>query len=92
MKKVGYLSKKKVSNKTYIYIRKSFRENKKIKHEYIYSFGSMPGALEKMYWLRDHPELFPNELADRGFDFSDLYDWILTMETGVTSTGRDFNI
>lgn len=88
--KPGYLTKKKSHGKLYIYVRKTYREGKNIKHEYIYSFGAMPDALEKMYWYRDNPEQFPLELIAKGYDLVDLYDWIMTMETNVTSKGREF--
>ena len=90
MKKSGYLSKKKSNGNTYIYLRRSYREDNKVKHEYIYSFGSMPNALEKMFWLRDNPEQFPKELKERGYNLMDLDNWIMTIETRVTSTGRVF--
>lgn len=90
MKVSGYLSKKKSNGNTYIYLRRSYRENNKVKHEYIFSFGTTSNALEKMYWYRDHPEQFPKQLKDRGYGLGDLYDWIMTMETKVTSTGKKF--
>lgn len=92
LKKQGYLSQKKSKGKTYIYLRRTHRIEKKITHEYLYSFGSMPRALERMYWLRDNPESFPKELREKGYDLMDLYEWIMTIETKITSTGRNFNI
>lgn len=90
MKKVGYLSQKKSNGKVYIYLRKSYREENKVKHEYIYSFGAMPNALEKMYTLRENPEDFPQDLRGRNYNLDDLDDWIMTIETRKTSRGRDF--
>lgn len=58
----------------------------------IYSFGNYEKALEKMYGWRNNPELFPQELKELGYDLSDLHDWILTLETKKTKTGRDFSI
>jgi hypothetical protein len=52
----------------------------------------MPQALEKMYWMRDNPEKFPEELTNWGFNLNDLDDWILTLETQITSTGREFKL
>lgn len=52
----------------------------------------MPKALERMYWLRDNPNNFPDVLKMQGFELEDLYEWILTLETGVTSTGRKFKL
>lgn len=92
MKKSGYLTKKHAKGKVYLYLRRSYREKLKIQHEYIHSFGAMPKALEKMYWLRDNPESFPICLIKKGFDLTDLDNWILTVETNVTSTGREFKI
>ncbi len=40
-----------------------------------------------MYSLRENPEDFPMVLSERKFN---LDEWILTMETNVTSTGKDF--
>ncbi|CCO11599.2 hypothetical protein BN424_2159 [Carnobacterium maltaromaticum LMA28] len=34
----------------------------------------------------------PNELAKMGFTFDDLDQWILTIETRVTPTGKKINI
>lgn len=92
MKKSGYLSKKKSNGKIYIYLRRSYRENEQIKHEYIHGFGAMPDALENLYLLRENPENFPSELSKQNFDLADLNEWILTLETQVTSTGREFNL
>lgn len=45
MGKVGYLTKKYAKGKLYIYVRQSYRVNKKVKHRYLFSFGPMPEAL-----------------------------------------------
>lgn len=92
MKKIGYLTKKKSNGAFYIYLRRSYRKQNKVNHEYIFSFGKMPNALEHMYWIRDNPEKFPTELIERHFNLDDLQEWILTIETGVTSTGRNFGV
>lgn len=92
MKKSGYLTRKKSNGKIYIYLRRSYRDEGKIKHEYIYSFGAMPNALEKMYYLRDNPDDFPEKLSERKFHYEDLRDWIATMEVGITSHGRSFEL
>lgn len=90
--KSGYLSKKKSNGKNYIYLRRSYREDEQVKHEYIFSFGSMPRALEKLYLMRENPEDIPLRLTERNFDVSDVNEWILTLETQVTSTGRSFEL
>lgn len=90
-KKAGYLSKKRSKGKIYLYLRKTYREEGIVKHVNLYGFGPLPKALDYMYWLRDNPEKFPDTLTFHGFQVSDLYEWILTLETKVTSTGREFN-
>lgn len=87
----GYLTKKRVSDRVYIYLRKSLRVNGKVNHEYIYSFGSLPGALKKMYEIMESPNNFPAKLSDAGYELGDLLEWIMTLETRVTSNGRCFD-
>ncbi|MBD7939660.1 hypothetical protein H9655_21690 [Cytobacillus sp. Sa5YUA1] len=84
--------KQKAKGKVYILLKKSNRQGKKVYSQSIYSFGSMPGALEKMYWLRDHPEEFPTKLKKQGFDLVDLYDWIWTIETRRKKNGKPFDV
>lgn len=91
-KPVGYLTRNKSRGHTYIYLQKSKREGKKIKRENIFSFGKMPEALETMYEFREKPEIFPEKLKELGFNLDDLDEWILTIETKRTSTGRAFEV
>lgn len=95
-KKIGFLTKNKARGHTYIYLRKSkqVRENGKeyIKKTNLFSFGKMPQALNLMYEWEQNPELFPQELKEQGYDLADLREWILTLETKVTSTGKKFEI
>lgn len=86
----GYLSRKKSKGKIYLYLRRSYREEGNVKHQYLHSFGPLPNALEVLYSLRENPENFPISLEEQGFTLIDLQEWILTVETRVTSTGRDF--
>ncbi|PJN91479.1 hypothetical protein [Bacillus sp. mrc49] len=88
----GYLSKKKANGSIYIYVRRSYRVGKRTSHKNIYGFGPLPAALEKMYQIRENPNTFPETLSLEGFNLSDLHEWILTIETNITSTGRDFSI
>lgn len=90
MCKVGYLTKKHVKGKIYIYVRQSYRESNSVKHRYLFSFGVMPEALNKMYRILEQEEPFPETLSESHFTLEDVYDWILTIETGVTSKGRSF--
>ncbi|NRG31727.1 hypothetical protein [Niallia circulans] len=92
MKRVGYLTKKTSKGKVYLYIRKSYREGKRVKHQYIYGFGPIETAKEKLYKIFEEEIEFPKELKINGFNLDDVYDWILTLETGVTKSGRLFDI
>lgn len=91
-RKVGYLTRKKAKDHTYIYLRKTFQEGGRVKNKNIYSFGRMPRALEEMYKLREEPENFPDELIKAGYNLDDLDEWIMTIETQITSSGRPFNL
>ncbi len=73
-------------------LKKTFRQGEKVSSQSLYSFGPMPGALEKLYWLREHPEEFPEELKEKGFVLADLYDWIWTIETRQKKNGRPFDV
>lgn len=91
-KKIGYLSKNKSKGITYIYLRKSEREKDLVKKKNLYSFGRMPQALEDMYTWREQPEKFPEKLKELGYNLEDLQEWILTLETKITSKGNPFNV
>ena len=42
-----------------------------------------------MYGMRDDFEdCFPLELKDKGYDWEDLNDWILSIETGYSKYGN----
>lgn len=88
----GYLTRRKARGHTYIYLKKSKREGKKIKELNLYSFGKMPEAIERMYEIREKPEIFPDELKNLGFNLDHLDEWILTIETKTTSSGRPFDV
>lgn len=90
MGKVGYITKKFVKGKYYIYVRQSYRDSKTVKHKYLFSFGAMPEALNKMYRILEQEEPFPETLMVNHFTLEDVYDWILTIETGITSRGKRF--
>lgn len=93
MSKIGFLSKNKANGKTYIYLRTSQRSQddyKKVIKKNIFSFGSMPGALEKMYHWRENIEKFPADLLGKGYNLDDLDEWILTLETKITKNGKRF--
>lgn len=88
----GHLHKKRGRGKFYIYLRESFRNGDKVENINIYSFGKMPGALEFLYSIREDYSLFPEELLKKGYNLDDLDEWIMTLETQVTGTGREFKL
>jgi len=88
----GHLTRKKARGSIYIYLRESFRKGEKVTNKNIYSFGKMPEALESLYSFREDYSSFPSELLEEGYNLDDLDEWILTLETQVTGTGRDFKL
>lgn len=56
----------------------------------IYGFGRKEQAIKKMRSWRNDFSQFPKELIEFGCTREDLIDWIRTMETGVTKTGKKF--
>jgi hypothetical protein len=49
----------------------------------------MEKALESMYEMRDDFEnKFPVELKEKGYDWEDVNDWILSIETGFSKHGN----
>ncbi|MDR5047126.1 MULTISPECIES: hypothetical protein [Bacillus cereus group] len=64
-------------------------KNKQVKTHIIYGFVPLEKALETMYRMRDDFEnCFPPELKDKGYDWEDLNDWILLIETGYSKYGN----
>lgn len=87
--KLGYLSQVKVKGKRYIYLKEyQGKKNGKITEPRIYAFGHRSIALQRMKeWQKDF-STFPEYLKKLGYDENDLQDWINTLETGVSKTGR----
>lgn len=88
----GYLAKQKSKGKTYLFIKKTYREGKKVRSKSLYSFGSMPEALERLYWLRDHPDCFPKDLKKKGFTLAHIYKWLLAIEIRQKESGAPFDV
>lgn len=73
----------------YIYLYEYCNSESKTKQS-LYGFGRKEVAIKNMRkWKREF-SLFPQELRDFGCTMKDLNDWIRTMETGVTKTGKKF--
>lgn len=86
---IGFLTFNRSKGKLYVYLTKALRENGKKKNITLYKFGRVDIALENMYvWRDDFEDKFPIELLDMGYDWSDLHNWILSLETGYSNKGR----
>ncbi|MED1303810.1 MULTISPECIES: hypothetical protein [Bacillus] len=70
-----------------IYIRKENGKNIS-KTKTLYGFGRYDIALERLYCWREDPETFPEELKGMNYNWFDINDWVLTLETGYSKTGR----
>ncbi|WP_378211126.1 hypothetical protein [Anoxybacteroides rupiense] len=91
---MAYLSQVKSNGRQYIYLC-AYVGNQAYstrKEQRVYAFGEARRALLRMKrWKRRFSE-FPQELLDLGCDMKDLDEWIRTLETGVTKTGRKFSV
>ncbi|KIQ93618.1 hypothetical protein LH47_02299 [Anoxybacillus thermarum] len=89
---MAYLSQVKSNGKQYIYLCMyvGTQQYSTRKERRVYSFGESKKALIRMKrWKRKFSE-FPRELLDLGCGMKELEEWIQTIETGVTKTGRKF--
>ncbi|PEU15513.1 MULTISPECIES: hypothetical protein [unclassified Bacillus (in: firmicutes)] len=85
----GFLKFVSAKGKRYVYLTLAEKKNKKVKTHIIYRFGYLDKALESMYEMRDEfEEKFPDELLEKGYDWHDLNDWILSIETGYSKYGK----
>lgn len=83
-----FLKSVKSKGNVYIYLcaYSSLDQDKKI----LFSFGRIDKAIRSMrQWKNNFREL-PEELSKMGCCREDLLDWIRTLETGVTKTGKKF--
>ena len=86
-----FLQSKKSKGICYIYLYEySNKENYCIKKHMVHSFGRVDKALKNMVHWRNNFNEFPGELISLGCDLKDLNDWIRTLKTGVTKTGKRF--
>lgn len=88
---MGYLSQVKSKGRRYIYLSEYVggRKYTNSTDMHVYGFGEKNKALEKMkVWEKEYPYKFPRELLERGYGRHDLKQWINTLETGQSKTGR----
>lgn len=87
---MAYLTQVKVKNKRYVYLTEYIGIRKYItkREKNIYSFGTMQNALLNMRIWQKVPDLFPHDLKEMGYGQKDLIEWVRTLETGKSKTGR----
>lgn len=87
---MAWLAQYKAKQKVYVYLQEyNPKEENAKKTQNIYSLGKKETSLLMLKgWLKDFPANFPLQLKEKGFGRVDLEEWIKTLETGVTKTGR----
>ncbi|PFZ89271.1 hypothetical protein [Bacillus wiedmannii] len=85
----GFLKFVLANERRYVYLVVAEKKNKKVYTHMVYGFGPLEKALENMYEMRgDFENLFPLELKERGYDWENINDWILSIETGYSKHGN----
>ncbi|MDA1909601.1 hypothetical protein PDK24_27930 [Bacillus cereus] len=85
----GFLKFVLAKERRYVYLAVAEKKNKRVKTNIVYRFGPLETALETMYGIRDDFEdCFPPELKNKGYDWENLNDWILSIETGYSKYGN----
>ncbi len=85
----GFLKFVLAKERRYVYLVVAEKKNKKVHTHMVYRFGPLEKALETMYEMRgDFEKLFPLELKERGYDWEDINDWILSIEIGYSKHGN----
>lgn len=89
VKGTGYL--KKLNKRRWSYFSLYGTKEGKREKEQLFYFGRYDRALKEMLHYRDAGKL-PEQLLNLGFTLDDLDQWILTLETRVTRTGKEIII
>ncbi|WP_242309385.1 hypothetical protein [Bacillus cereus group sp. BfR-BA-01524] len=85
----GFLKFVLAKERRYVYLVVAEKKNKKVHTHMVYRFDPLEKSLETMYeMLGDFENLFPLELKERGYDWEDINDWILSIETGYSKQGN----
>ncbi|WP_044797023.1 hypothetical protein [Bacillus cereus] len=85
----GFLKFVLAKERRYVYLAVAEKKNKRVKTHIVYRFGPLETALETMYGMRDDFEnCFPPELKYKGYDWEELNDRILSIETGYSKYGN----
>ncbi|MEB8649476.1 hypothetical protein P4388_29200 [Bacillus thuringiensis] len=79
----GFLKFVLAKERRYVYLVVAEKKYKKVHTHIVYRFDPLEKALETKYEMRgDLKNLFPLELKERRYDWEDINDWILSIETG----------
>ncbi|WOA60687.1 hypothetical protein [Bacillus mycoides] len=85
----GFLKFVLAKERRYVYLAVAKKKNKRVNTNIVYRFGPLEKSLDSMYGMRDDFEnCFPTELKEKGYDWEDLNDWILSIETGYSKYGN----
>jgi hypothetical protein len=88
-----FLSTIKSKGNYYIYLYSyAVRQDRFRTAKTVYRFGRKEMAIKKMHHWRNNFEEFPEDLLALGCNINDLEDWIRTLETGITKTGKQFKV
>lgn len=82
-----FISQKRAKGNLYIYLFE-YSNTGTYNTQSLYGFGRKEIALNNMRKWRKDFSLFPKELIEFGCTRKDLNEWIKTLETGVTKTGK----
>lgn len=87
---MAFLSQVKVKGRRYIYLTEYVGKKKygKYTERNVYGFGEKNKAFETMRQWQNDFSTFPEHLLKLGYGEKDLEDWIRTLETGISKTGR----
>lgn len=87
---MGFLSQIRVKGKQYIYLSEYIGKNKYTTTTEInvYGFGERQKALETMRKWKSGEKEIPREITVLGYGLEDVEQWIETLETGISPTGR----
>lgn len=80
---VAYLKRVNAKGIDYLYLVRRKGKRK----QYLFSLGHLNQSLPLLYSWREGEEL-PGVIKKFGFDYQDIQEWILTLETGYTKSAK----
>lgn len=86
-----FLSQVKANGNRYLYICSYHtQEYSARKQKRLYSLGKSKKAIMTLRMWKENLQDIPSELIELGCTKEDITDWIRTIETGITKTGKQF--